>query len=137
MPWICCIIMEAKNLMLVFFLYTLQKMYVIECNSWKTGISLCLFFTSCTRWRTFSVVVGSDEQLLAFYLAVHNGLSKKKFSLSSSRRKKTSLSRVWMWVRSSVITSDLSFSELLLPKLLLLLLANLCLISLTIWDFKC
>ena len=99
--------------------------------------SACLFFTSCTRWRTFSVVVGSDEQLLAFYLAVHNGLSKKKSSLSSSRRKKTSLSRVWMWVRSSVITSVLSFSELLLPKLLLLLLANLCLISLTIWDFKC
>ena len=63
-----------------------------------------------------SDVVGNFGQLFAFCLSIINDLSKTDFSLSSSRRKYTALTRVWMWARCSVTISDTPFWESLLIK---------------------
>ena len=135
---VCCSVFFVFNLIIVsgeenlFLPYLLLKC-VRFLGHWQYESQNFLIMVKSvkSRWRNFSGVVGNFGQLLPFCLLVINDFSKNDFSLSSSQG--SSLSRVWMWARSSIITSDASFWEPLLFKSLLSLSVNSCLISLTIW----
>ena len=130
-------IIGGINCLFSYLLYLIWLLSVVKKTFFTLFTSeMCSFFRPLPIWKSmflfddevcfmltglddvdFTGVVSNFEQMFAFCLSVTNGISKNDFILSSSRRKETPLSGVWM--RSSIITSQVSFWELFLFRSLL------------------